>query len=42
MAIKSRSAINGQYVKKSYVKKHPKTTVNEKVKPSGKKGKKKS
>ena len=29
---RSRSAITGRYVKKSYAKKHPKTTVNEAVK----------
>jgi hypothetical protein len=27
---KSRSAITGRYVKKSYAKSHPKTTVTEK------------
>ena len=29
---KARSAITGKYVKKSYAKKHPKTTVVEKTK----------
>lgn len=32
---KSRSAITGKYVKKSYAKSHPKTTVNERDKPKG-------
>jgi len=32
MATRSRSAITGKYVKPSYAKSHPKTTVNEKVK----------
>lgn len=30
---KARSAITGKYVKKSYAKNHPKTTVIEKDKP---------
>ena len=29
---KARSAITGRYVKKSYAKRHPRTTVEEKVK----------
>jgi hypothetical protein len=29
MAKKARSAISGKYVKKSYAKRHPKTTVVE-------------
>ena len=29
---KSRSAITGRYVRKSYAKKHPNTTVNERIK----------
>lgn len=38
---KSRSAVSGRYVTKSYSKKHPKTTVNETVKkPSTPKKKK--
>lgn len=41
MATKSRSAVTGRYVKKSYAKSHPNTTVNEKTKPSGGKPKKK-
>ena len=39
MAKRSRSAVTGKFVKKSYAKRHPKTTVNETVKKSG--GKKK-
>ena len=36
---KARSAVTGKYVKKSYAKAHPKTTVVEHDKPRG--GKKK-
>lgn len=32
-----RSAITGKYVKKSYAKRNPKTTVGEARKPKGKK-----
>ncbi len=32
MATKSRSAVTGRYVTKSYANRHPKTTVNERVK----------
>jgi len=39
MAKRGRSAVSGKFVKKSYVKKHPRTTVSETVKKSG--GKKK-
>lgn len=35
MAKRGRSAISGKFVKKSYTKKHPRTTVNETVKKSG-------
>ena len=34
---RGRSAISGRFVKQSTVKKNPKTTVNESIKPSGKK-----
>ena len=32
---KARSAVSGRYVKKSYAKTHPKTTVVEHDKPKG-------
>jgi hypothetical protein len=34
MAKVGRSAVTGKFVKKSYVKKHPKTTVTETIKKS--------
>lgn len=34
---KARSAVTGKFVKKSYAKKHPKTTVIERSKPRPKK-----
>jgi len=35
MAKRSRSAVTGKFVKKSYAKKHPRTTVNETIKKPG-------
>lgn len=35
--IASRSAVTGRFVKKSYAKVHPKTTVNERITLPGKK-----
>jgi hypothetical protein len=36
-AVRNRSAVTGRFVKGSYAKRHPNTTVTEKVKPRKKK-----